>query len=146
MNKPPWKPWREVVSLREDLRTGELSLKIFAADLYDVVMREGPRVYYDPALFFSLTYPTYALRDLARDVMLRLAGRSDKAIRQLELTYGGGKTHTLITMFHLANNPATLPDLPSVGEFISHIGIPPPRARIAVLSFCLLYTSDAADE
>src|SRR5579862_5087680 len=94
MSKPPWKPWRDVVSLRDDLRSGELSLKIFAADLYDVVMDEGPLVYRDPAEFFALTYPTYALRDLARDVMQRLAGRSDKAIRQLELTYGGGETHT----------------------------------------------------
>ncbi|HVA92186.1 MAG TPA: DUF499 domain-containing protein, partial [Chloroflexota bacterium] len=135
MNKPPWKPWREVVSLRDDVRSGELSLKIFAADLYEVVMERGPRVYRDPAEFFALTYPTYALRELARDVARRLAGQSDKAVRQLELTYGGGKTHTLITMYHLSHNPAGLPDLPAVGEFIEHMGIQPPRARVAVLAF-----------
>src|SRR5690349_20220810 len=131
MSKLAWKPWPEVVSLREDVRRGELSLKIFAADLYDVVMDRGPEVYRDPAQFFALTYPTYALRELARDVMRRLAGPSDKAIRQLELTYGGGKTHTLIAMYHLANNPMALPDLPAVGEFIEHIGIRPPQARLA---------------
>ena len=88
-----------------------------------------------PAEFFALTYPTYNLRELARDVVLRLAGKNDKAVRQLELTYGGGKTHALITLYHLANDPAALPDLPAVQEFVNHIGIRPPQARVAVLSF-----------
>lgn len=137
MPKPPWTPWHEVVRLREDVRTGELSLNTFAADLYDVVRKEGKRrVYEDPAEFFALTYPTTNLRDLARDVAGRLAGRNTKAIRQLELTYGGGKTHTLITLFHLAANPAALPKLPAVAEFRHHIGLDPlPKARIAVLPF-----------
>src|SRR5674476_414603 len=100
MNDVPWTPWRKVVALRDDLRSGELSLNIFAADLYDVVMNSGPAVYRDPAQFFAFTFPTLALRELARDVVLRLAGQSDKAVRQLELTYGGGKTHALITLYH----------------------------------------------
>ena len=50
---------------------------------------------------------------------MRLAGKNDKAVRQLELTYGGGKTHTLITMRHLVNDPANLPDLPAVHEFVN---------------------------
>lgn len=66
---------------------------------------------------------------------LRLAGRNEKAVRQLELTYGGGKTHTLITIYHLANDPEHLPDLPSVQEFTQHIGMTPPKARIAALCF-----------
>ena len=68
--------------------------------------------------------------------MLRLAGKNDKAIRQLDLTYGGGKTHTLITLYHLTNNPRSLPaDLPAVQEFTQHIGQIPPQARVAVLAF-----------
>jgi hypothetical protein len=129
-------PWHEVVQLRSDLKTGELSLSLFAADLYDVAMDKARPVYQDPYQFFSLTYPTFNLRELARDVVLRLAGKNDKAIRQLELTYGGGKTHTLITLYHLTNNPRSLPaDLPAVQEFTQHIGQMPPRARIAVLAF-----------
>ena len=99
-------PWHEVVQLRDDLRTGELSLSLFAADLYDVAMGTARPVYRDPSHFFALTYPTFNLRELAKDVVLRLAGKNDKAIRQLELTYGGGKTHTLITLYHLTHNPA----------------------------------------
>ncbi|MEW6380188.1 MAG: DUF499 domain-containing protein [bacterium] len=136
MSRPlPWTPWHRVVQIRDDLRSGELSLAVFAADLYDVTMGKARSVYQNPHDFFALTYPTFNLRELARDVVGRLAGKNSKAVRQLELTYGGGKTHTLITLFHLVNDPAGLPDLPAVQEFIQHIGLPIPKARIAVLAF-----------
>ena len=129
-------PWHEAVELRDDLKTGELSLSIFAADLYDVVMQKGQRpVYENPAEFFALTYPTFNLRDLVKDVCLRLAGRSDKAYRKLLVNYGGGKTHTLITLRHLAHDPDGLPDLPAIQEFKAHIGFQPPKARVAALCF-----------
>src|SRR3990172_4936622 len=136
-SKLPWKPWHEVVHLRQDLKSGELSLAMFAADLYEVAMDNprSPKVYRDPREFFALTYPTFNLRELAKDVCLRLAGKNDRAIRQLELTYGGGKTHTLITLYHLTREPEKLPDIPSVQEFIQHVGQAPPKARVAVISF-----------
>ncbi len=136
MPKLPWTPWQEVVRLREDLRSGELPLHMFAADLYEVLMQSGKRpVYEDPEKFFALTFPTYNLRQLVRDVVLRVAGKNDKAVRQLELTYGGGKTHTLITLWHLVTDPAKLPKLPAVAEFIEAIGQTPPKARVAGLCF-----------
>ncbi len=134
--KPSWKPWHEVVQLRDDLKTGELSLAVFAADLYDVVMQKGQRpVYEDPAEFFALTYPTYNLRELVKEVALRLAGKSDKAYRKLAVNYGGGKTHTLIALRHLVHDPAALPELAAVREFEAHIGFRAPRARVAALCF-----------
>ena len=134
--KLPWTPWHGVVKLREDVRTGTLSLADFAADLHDVMMQKGARpIYEDPARFFALTYPTFSLRELARDVVLRLAAKNTKAIRQLELTYGGGKTHTLVTLRHLVHDPASLPSLPAVEQFKSHIGAPLPKARVVALSF-----------
>ncbi len=135
MTKLAWKPWHQVVQLRPDLRTGELSLAMFAADLYEVLLGRGPSVYRDPKEFFTLTYPTYNLRELAKDVALRLAGKNDKAVRQLELTYGGGKTHTLIALYHLFHEGTKLPDLPAVQEFREHMGIVPPKARVAALTF-----------
>jgi hypothetical protein len=136
MTQLPWKAWHQVVHLREDLRAGELPLHLFAADLYEVLMRRGERpVYEEPQQFFALTYPTYNLRQLVREVMLRLAGRNDKAVRQLELTYGGGKTHTLITLLHLVRDPENLPELPAVAEFTQEIGMKPPCCRIAGLCF-----------
>ncbi|MYI99696.1 MAG: ATP-binding protein [Gemmatimonadetes bacterium] len=124
------------MQLRDDLKTGELSLAVFAADLFDVVMQKGRRrVYEDPAEFFALTHPTYNLRELVRDVIHRLSGQSDKAYRKLAVNYGGGKTHTLIALRHLVNEPDGLPDLPAVHEFKAHIGAGIPKARVAALCF-----------
>ena len=136
MAKLPWQPWHEVVQLREDLKSGQLALHMFAADLYEVLIQSGKRpVYENPEDFFALTYPTYNLRQLVRDVVLRVAGKNDKAVRQLELTYGGGKTHTLIALYHLVNEPDELPDLPAVKEFREAIGEELPRARASGLCF-----------
>ena len=133
---PSWTPWRQVVELRDDVRTGELSLTEFAADLHDVMMQQGARpIYEDPARFFALTYPTLSLRELARDVALRLSGKSTKAIRQLEQPYGGGKTHTLVTLRHLFHDPARLPSLPAVEQFRSEVDDRLPGACVAALSF-----------
>ena len=134
--KLPWTPWHRVVRLREDVRAGELSLADFAADLHDVMMQRGARpIYEEPERFFALTFPTFALRELAKDVVLRLAGRNTKAVRQLELTYGGGKTHTLVALRHLVHDPDALPSAPAVEQFKSHAGVPLPPARVAALAF-----------
>ncbi|HOD52711.1 MAG TPA: DUF499 domain-containing protein [Candidatus Hydrogenedentes bacterium] len=136
MPKQPWTPWHEVVALRDDVKTGELSLNLFAADLYDVKVGKAPKVYQAPEEFFALTYPTHNLRMLAKEVILRLAAKNDKAIRQLELTYGGGKTHTLITLLHLVQDPDSLPDLPAVDQFLAELdGLKPPKSRVVVLPF-----------
>ena len=109
---------------------------MFAADLYEVLMQGGKRpLYENPENFFALTFPTHNLRNLVRDVALRLAGKNDKAVRQLELTYGGGKTHTLITLRHLVHDPDNLPDMPAVHEFTQAIGQTPPKCRVAGLCF-----------
>ena len=130
------RPWHRIVRLKEELRSGALSLAEFAADLHEVTLGQGRRpVYEEPEKFFALTYPTHALRELVRDVAGRLAGQSDKAVRQLELTYGGGKTHTLITLYHLFRDPEALPDLPAVREFREHVGAGLPRAFVATLCF-----------
>ena len=129
-------PWHQVLALKPELRTGELSLSQFAADLHEVVSRAGRRpLYENPEKFFALTYPTFALRDLVRDVAARLAGRSDRAVRQLEMTYGGGKTHTLITLHHLFRDPDRLPDLKTVREFRGHADVELPKAATAALCF-----------
>ncbi len=130
------RPWHEVVPLKDELRTGELSLAEFAADLHEVTLQRGRRpVYEEPEKFFALTFPTYALRELVKDVAARLDGKSEKAVRQLELTYGGGKTHTLITLYHLFREPEALPDAAAVGEFLETAGGRLPGAHVAALCF-----------
>lgn len=137
MAKTTTKPWHQVVQLRDDITNQELSQKQFAADLYDVVMDRNPGVYHDSKEFFALTYPTVKLRDLARDVTHRLSGKSEKAVRQLHMTFGGGKTHSLITLVHLVRDPATLPDIPAVKDFKAHCALEGglPKARVASVVF-----------
>ncbi len=130
------KPWHRVFRLKDELRSGELTLAEFAADLHEVTLGEGRRpIYEDPARFFALTFPTPALRELVKDVAERLAGRSTKAVRQLELTYGGGKTHTLITLYHLFRDPAALSGVKAVQEFRQHVGRALPKAFTVSLCF-----------
>ena len=118
-----------------------MPLHMFAADLHEVVMAQGRRAEYeDPAAFFGFTCPTYNLRELVKDVLGRLEGLHDKTVQQLELNYGGGKTHALITLFHLVQNPGALPNLPAVEEFTAHAGLRPPRARVSALCFDKLDT------
>ena len=129
--------WHEVVRLRADILDGELSQKQFAADLYDVMLGNNPGPYHDPQEFFALTYPTVKLRDLARDVTHRLSGRSEKAVRQLHMTFGGGKTHALIALVHLVRDPGSLPDLDAVKEFKAHCALPGglPKARVVAVVY-----------
>ena len=130
------KPWPQLVKLRKEVRDGALSLEEFAANLFDVVGHTGQRpLYEDPERFFSLTYATPALRDIAAATAERLRGKSAKGVRQLELTYGGGKTHTMVTLTHLVRDPASLPPLPAVKEFESSMGGKAPRSRVAVVCF-----------
>lgn len=136
MPKNQLPPWHQVVRLKHELRTGELTLAEFAADLHEVTLGLGKRpIYEDPERFFTLTYPTVALRDLVKDVAYRLAGQSSKAVRQLQLTYGGGKTHTLITLYHLFRDPDAIAGLPAVKEFQQHMDIELPKAFPVSLCF-----------
>ncbi|MCY4450795.1 MAG: DUF499 domain-containing protein [Immundisolibacterales bacterium] len=108
----------------------------FAADLHEVTLGEGRRpIYEDPERFFALTFATPALRELVKDVAERLDGKSTKAVRQLELTYGGGKTHTLITLYHLFRDPAALSGVKTVQEFRQHVGAELPQAFPVSLCF-----------
>lgn len=129
-------PWHQVVQLRDDVRSGDLALKMFAADLYRVAMRDPDlQLYVDPEPFFARTHATHNMRRLVGEIAQRLGGRSDKAIRRLALTYGGGKTHTLVTLLHLFGDPDALPDLPAVEEFRQAADGSFPAARVATLAF-----------
>ena len=86
-----------------DIRKGNFTLDTYAANLGDVVKREGPAEYRHPKRFFQKTYMTEGLKALLRGVERRVKGRGGDAVIQLQTPFGGGKTHTLITLFHKAN-------------------------------------------
>ena len=127
-------PWNRTCKLREDVRKGELSLAEFAADLNDVRTGGAPLIYRDANMFFDRTYPTFRMKELTRDVLKRLAGQGGKPVLRLQVAYGGGKTHTLITLLHLAERGQGLGNHRTVREFLAFAGLAEaPAARVALL-------------
>lgn len=128
--------WHEHCILRDDVRQGTLELTEFAADLYDVRTGDAPNVYRVPNLFFDRTYATANLKKLVRDVLLRLAGRGGTPVINVQVAYGGGKTHALIALLHLAEHSTELQTHPTVQEFMGVSGLNTlPKARVALLPF-----------
>lgn len=128
--------WHENCVLRDDVRQGRLALAEFAADLDAVRKGSAPNVYRMPDLFFSRTYPTDNLKTLVRDVLHRLSGRGGKPVIRVQVAYGGGKTHALIALLHLAEGGAELETYSTVGEFMQFSELNQlPQARVALLPF-----------
>ena len=100
----------DICTPRKDV-LGGIAESDFAADLAQVLRGSAPREYQDPTLFFANTHPTRGLRNLLSNVCLRLKGSSDQtsAIFRLDTNFGGGKTHALIAMAHIAKLGATPP-------------------------------------
>jgi len=95
-------PWREIVAPHPDVAQGRFEQAEFAADLYQVLHGKADEEYQDPKAFFARTYITDGLRDLIRIAALRLSGNGGDPIVELQTNFGGGKTHSLIALYHLA--------------------------------------------
>ena len=103
------KSWHMVVKPREEVRLGRsFNPDEFAIHLEQVVKGNAPEDYKDPVKFFSRNYFTQALTKHSGMVLRRLAGETNNTAPVLTLVtaFGGGKTHTLTTLYHLANNHA----------------------------------------
>ncbi len=129
--------WHERCTLREDVRSGRLELFEFAADLNLVRQGNAPDIYQQPQDFFSRTYPSGQMKLLVRQVARRLSDLPDgKPVIRMQVAYGGGKTHTLIALLHLAEQGAKLHNHPTVGTFLTFADVSQlPRARVALLPF-----------
>jgi hypothetical protein len=99
----------KMCSPRAEVLGGNLPDSIFAADLWDVLLRRAHPDYQDPVRFFSGSYPTENLAFLLRETGDRLAGRPGSTpVFRLETGFGGGKTHSLIAAVHLAREGTNL--------------------------------------
>jgi len=100
------KPWFAVAMPHEDIREGRLSEAVFAANLWAVVQGTAPDVYLKAEDFFAKTYLTAGLANVLRKVARALSGDADAGDRILSLqtTFGGGKTHALVALWHLAKH------------------------------------------
>ena len=129
-------PWYRVVTLRKEVREGRsFSPDEFAIALEQVVAGTAPQDYSDPAQFFSRTCFTRALTEHSGMVLRRLSGRTENTAPILTLItqFGGGKTHTLASLYHLANAGRKAGELPGVAELLREAGIAEaPEARVGV--------------
>ena len=94
-------PWREVVSPHQDVASGRYQQAEFAADLWQVHLGEGSPEYLDPSEFFRRTYLTDSLKQLLGGAVQRLAGMGGDPVIQLQTNFGGGKTHSMLALYHL---------------------------------------------
>ena len=111
-------PWREIITPHEDVRSGRFNQAEFAADLHEVAAGRGEEEYGDPKSFFARTYLTNGLEDLLVGAARRLSGGDGEPVIQLQTNFGGGKTHSMIALYHLASGVPPS-ELPGVGELLS---------------------------
>jgi hypothetical protein len=99
------RPWREVLAPHDDVATGNFQAAEFAADLYKVAATEDAgKDYAEPVQFFARTYLTEGLRDLIDRAVRRLAGDQNASpVINLQTNFGGGKTHSMLALWHLAS-------------------------------------------
>ncbi len=122
------KPWYAVATPHVDIREGRLAEAVFAANLWAVVQGTAPEVYLDAEEFFGKTYLTAGLSKVLNRVTgaLRSGGETGDRIISLQTVFGGGKTHTLVALWHLAKHADRLNGSPHAGDLQKAIGGPLP--------------------
>jgi hypothetical protein len=129
-------PWYKVITPRKEVREGRsFNPDEFAIALEQVVAGTAPEDYRDPRQFFARTCFTRALREHAGMVLRRLAGRTENTAPVLTLItqFGGGKTHTLAALYHLATSGEKAASYPGVAELLRQAGLTSvPEAKVAV--------------
>jgi len=138
-------PWFRVVQPHLDIRQGRLDESIFAANLAEVALGNGREIYNNPVVFFSKTYFTAGLKSVAKTVIKGLNGKEDSENRVISLQtgFGGGKTHTLISLYHICKWGKQAGKSAYADELFKHTGVPNfDNAKIAVFTNT---TNDAAN-
>lgn len=114
--------WRDVVEPHDDVARGTFELAQFAADLRQVHQGVAGPEYGDPVEFFGRTYLTRGLRYLLEQAIRRLSGGGGEPVIDLMTTFGGGKTHSLLAVYHAAAG-VRAEKLPGMRELLDGIGI-----------------------
>jgi predicted AAA+ superfamily ATPase len=137
------KPWREIAVPHEDVLKGTFQESEFAADLSQVHQGRASPEYQDPVQFFARTYVTEGMALLLDSVVRRLAGQGGDPVIQLQTAFGGGKTHTMLAVYHLARGERSVSDLQGIARILDEAGITEiPKARVAVIDGINLAVSE----
>ena len=117
------KPWREVVTPHPDVASGRYQQAEFAADLWQVYQGEGSDEYKHPTEFYRRTFITEGLGRLLSQALLRLTGKGGDPVVELQTNFGGGKTHSMLALYHLFSGAAAS-GLPGAEEPVKASGVP----------------------
>jgi hypothetical protein len=128
------KSWREVVQPHPDVASGRYLQAEFAADLSQVLAGTAESEYQDPVEFFNRTYLTEGLLNMLVTGVRRLASQGGDPVVQLQTAFGGGKTHSMLALYHLAGPNFNVADFPGGERLAERIGdVDLPEANRAVL-------------
>ena len=112
------KSWRDVIRPNTDVIEGTFRKSEFAADLQEVFEGKAKTPEYGATeIFFNQTYITPGLRELLVNTLQRLGGKGGNPVIQLKTGFGGGKTHSLIALYHLVTGINILRELPADGPY-----------------------------
>ncbi|ABK45213.1 conserved hypothetical protein [Magnetococcus marinus MC-1] len=136
-------PWREIAVPHQDVLKGTFQESEFAADISQVHQGKASKEYQDPAQFFSRTFITEGMALLLDSVVRRLAGQGGDPVIQLQTAFGGGKTHTMLAVYHLAQGKSSASDLHGIPPLLDKIGVTALQpARVAVIDGINLSVSE----
>ncbi|MEY3479987.1 MAG: hypothetical protein RIQ71_762 [Verrucomicrobiota bacterium] len=128
------KPWREVIVPHPDVLNGTFQQSEFAADLTAVRTGKATPEYGDAKAFYERTFITEGMGRLLTQVAQRLNSKGGEPVIQLQTAFGGGKTHTMLAVYHLASRKCALGDLTGIPPLLDQAGLlDVPQAHIAVL-------------
>jgi uncharacterized protein len=128
------KPWREIAIPHRDVLEGTFQQSEFAADITAVNTGKATPEYQEAVPFFDRTVITEGMRLLLFQVVQRLAGKGGEPVIQLQTAFGGGKTHTMLAVYHLATRKCALSELAGVQAVLDQAGIKDvAQAHVAVL-------------
>lgn len=114
--------WRDVAPPHTDVMSARFAEAEFAADLATVSSGQANETYQDPVQFFRVTYPTEGLKAVLGGAIERLSGSGGDPVVGLQTAFGGGKTHTMLALYHFASAPKA-EELPCVGELMQRVGV-----------------------
>ena len=124
--------WWQVCTPREGFRDpAHIDESLFAATLGGVFAGSARDEYMDPERFLSQTYFTENLTQMVQDIASRMSGGQGPAVTEVQTPFGGGKTHALLTLYHLVSNPEKALKVPGVAEALGDTRIPQ-GARVLV--------------
>jgi predicted AAA+ superfamily ATPase len=126
-------PWREIVTPHADVASGRYQQAEFAADLWQVHLGEGSDEYRKPKEFFRRTFLTESLKRLLVGGVERLSGKGGDPVVQLQTNFGGGKTHSMLALYHLFSGTSPN-DMAGVDAVLADAGVKTlPKANRVVL-------------